>query len=253
MSQRSPSLLLDIGNTSIHGGVADVELEHTFRTTEDKLDAIEEAWEEGSPGTSPDQILLASVNPGAEEAVRSYLERIWDASIHRFGTEIPVPIDVHISSPEEVGDDRLLNATAVWHRYNTAAIAVDCGTAVTFDIITSDGAFHGGVIAPGISISAKALHDHTAMLPEIDPGPTGDAFGQDTKTAIQTGIYHGFTGMVRRILKQIKQDLDDEPLVIGLGGDIRLFDQPDQLFDKIDRELTLKGLLDAWTIANQES
>ncbi len=252
MTEHPTSLLLDIGNTSIHAGIADEHLEHTFRLTEADLDPLLEHWEEAHPDHPPDHILMASVNPGIEEAVRSHISSVWDQPIVRFGSDIPVPIDVHISAPEEVGEDRLLNATAIWHRYNQAAIAVDCGTAVTFDIVNSSGAFVGGVIAPGISISAKALHDHTAMLPEITPVSTDEVFGQNTETALQTGIYHGFTGMVRYILAEIKEDLDEDPLVIGLGGDIHLFDQPEQLFDRIDPVLTLKGLLDAWSLANSK-
>lgn len=242
------ALLLDIGNTSIHVGIAADSLKQSFRVSNDDLQEIETRWSQYAPDHPPDDLLLASVNPESEQNVRSFLKSTWNRSPLRFGTDLPVPIEVNTSTPrEEVGDDRLLNATAVSTRYASACIVVDCGTAVTFDVITSGGAFDGGVIAPGITISAKALHDHTAMLPEISPASTDLAYGKNTEQAIQSGIYHGFVGMVQHIIRQIKQDLEESPLVIGLGGDVQLFDQPMTLFDEIDMDLTLKGLLDTRT------
>lgn len=248
MSEKNPdpTLLLDIGNTSIHAGFATDTLKDSFRVLRGELNRIDERWSHYHPDAPPAKVLLASVNPEIEQEVRAFIKSTWSQTPVRFGTDLPVPIEVNTSTPEgEVGDDRLLNATAVAHRYPSACIVVDCGTAVTFDVITSDGAFDGGVIAPGITISAKALHDNTAMLPEISPAPTKKAFGKNTEEAIQSGIYHGFTGMVRHILHQIKQETEGDPLIIGLGGDVKLFDHPEQLFDEIDMDLTLKGLLDA--------
>jgi type III pantothenate kinase len=228
----------------VHVGFARKAVRESFRTGHDSLTEITRNWSKWSSNHPPDRTLLASVNPGAERKVRTYLQDAWDVTPLRFREEIPVPIDIRTNTPGEVGDDRILNAIAVGTRYESPAIAVDCGTAVTFDVVSGDGAFEGGVIAPGISISAKALHEYTAKLPEISPDTATNAFGRDTTSAIRTGIYHGFTGMVRHILDQILAELHS-PLVIGLGGDIHLFDSPEDLFDVIDSDLTLKGLLDA--------
>ncbi len=245
MEEQSETLLLDVGNSSVHVGLARRELKETFRTGQKNLTVIQRKWNEWSSKGVPGRVLLASVAPEAEQDIRRFLQTTWDVTPLRFREDFPVPIEIRTNTPDEVGDDRLLNAIAVGTRYQSPAVAVDCGTAVTFDVVSEEGAFEGGVIAPGISISAKALHDHTAKLPEVSPGTVTDVFGKDTKTAIKTGIYHGFTGMVRHILDELQEKLPNERLVIGLGGDIHLFDRPEDLFDVIDSNLTLKGLLDA--------
>jgi len=239
-------LLLDAGNTSVLTGVfseGDIEIE---RIGETELNRLPELWRAGSSTEErPGTVLLSSVNPEVAERLTARLRAAWNLGPACFRTDFPAPIEIDLPETAMVGDDRLLNAAGAWIRYQKTCIVVDCGTAVTIDVVRG-GAFQGGVIAPGLEMSARALRDQTELIPEIAFEPVRRAIGDDTESAVRSGLTHGFTGMVKQILREVREELDSRPLVVGTGGTLRSFDRLESEFDHMDSDLTLFGLLKAW-------
>src|SRR6185369_1927801 len=151
-------------------------------------------------------------------------------------------IPVLYDNPREVGADRLVDAVAVVHKYGKPAIVVDFGTATTFDAITPKGEYRGGVIAPGIVISAQALYEHAAKLPRIDIQKPANVIGTSTVTSMQSGLFYGYVALVDGIITRMKKELGANTKVIGTGGQAPLISQETKLIDIVDANLTLDGL-----------
>ncbi len=154
-----------------------------------------------------------------------------------------VDLRVKLDKPAEVGADRLVNAVAVLAFYKAPAVVIDFGTATTFDVIDSDGAYIGGVIAPGVNLSMEALHSAAAKLPKVGIKKTQSVIGGDTVSAMQSGVYWGYVGMIEGTLRRIEAEMGVKPLVIATGGLADLFGDTVPVIDKVDRDLTLRGLL----------
>ncbi len=151
--------------------------------------------------------------------------------------------EIRVAQPEEVGADRLLNALAAYRYFRQALIVIDFGTATTFDVVSADGAYLGGVIAPGINLSIEALHQAAARLPRIGIGRPQAVIGTATVPAMQSGIYWGYVGLIEGLVTRIRRELDGTvPKVIATGGLAPLFSEGTDIFDRIDPDLTLDGL-----------
>jgi type III pantothenate kinase len=149
---------------------------------------------------------------------------------------------IRTDRPDEVGADRLLNTLAAHHRYGGPLVVVDFGTATTFDIVAWDGAFVGGVIAPGINLSLEALHQAAARLPRIGLGRPASVIGRDTVPAMQSGIYWGYIAMVEGMVARIEVEMGTKLKVIGTGGLAPLLAEGTTAFHHIDPDITLEGL-----------
>jgi type III pantothenate kinase len=150
--------------------------------------------------------------------------------------------DIRVDAPHEVGADRLLNALAAHQRYQGPLIVIDFGTATTFDVVESDGAYLGGVIAPGINLSIEALHRAAARLPRIGIGRPQSAIGRNTVAAMQSGIYWGYVGLIEGIVARIRAEHGGPLKVIGTGGLAPLFAEGTNIIETIDQDTTLDGL-----------
>lgn len=153
-------------------------------------------------------------------------------------TGLPIKLD----KPSEIGADRLVNAVAIVKDYRFPAIVIDFGTATTFDVIDADGAYIGGAIAPGINLSASALHQAAAKLPKISIARTEKVIGTDTISAMQSGVFWGYVGMIEGVLGRMEKELGRKPFVIATGGLAHLFAENIPAIEKIDNDLTLRGL-----------
>lgn len=154
-----------------------------------------------------------------------------------------VDLKIRLDRPAEIGADRLVNAVAVLAFYKAPAVVVDFGTATTFDVIDAEGAYIGGVIAPGVNLSMSALHQAAAKLPKIGIKKTQSVIGTDTVSAMQSGVYWGYVGMIEGTLRRIESEMGVKPLVIATGGLADLFGDTVDAIDEIDKDLTLRGLL----------
>lgn len=155
-------------------------------------------------------------------------------------------IRIAVPRPEEVGADRLVNAVAAAARYDGALILVDFGTATTFDAVGEGGVYEGGVIAPGINLSLEALHEAAAMLPRIAVERPGKVIGTGTVSAMQSGIYWGYVGLIEGIASRMKEEMARPVTVIATGGLAPLFAHATAAIDHVDRDLTMFGLLEIY-------
>lgn len=151
--------------------------------------------------------------------------------------------EIKVDNPEEVGADRLLNALAAHRTYKGPLVVIDFGTATTFDVVDMDGAYLGGVIAPGINLSIEALHRAAARLPRIGIGRPQSVIGRSTVPAMQSGIFWGYVGMIEGLIGRIQAEFDGPKLkVIGTGGLAPLLAEGTTMIERIDPDLTLDGL-----------
>jgi type III pantothenate kinase len=161
------------------------------------------------------------------------------------GPDVNLGVGIDYPNPRGIGPDRLANAAGCLAHYGVPAIVVDFGTAVTFDVISPEGNYIGGVIAPGLNAMTEHLHDNTALLPLIRLREPVAAVGRSTEEAMLSGAVHGYRGLVAEILRQIRREAfpHHRPKVIVTGGDSELIASGLPLFDAVDPLLTLRGLL----------
>jgi len=187
------------------------------------------------------RVIVASVvpplDPTLHEMVSSYFS-VQPVFVTHENAGIPVLYD----DPRQVGADRIVNAVAVMEKYGKPAIVVDFGTATTFDAITAKGEYGGGVIAPGIVISAQALYEHAAKLPRIDIQKPPSVIGTSTVASMQSGLFYGYVALVDGIITRMKKELGPSTRVIGTGGQAPLIAQETKLIESVDPNLTLDGL-----------
>lgn len=250
-------LAIDIGNTNLTGGsfqagslVAARRAATNARATADEVELLIDGLLRLDGGSLADigAIVLASVVPAMTAAVEAVAARRGQPLlIASAGT---VPLAVRTDRPADVGADRLVNALAVQRLYGTPAVVVDFGTATTFDCISTDGAYVGGAIAPGLELGLEALAARTAKLPRIELRAPDRAIGRDTVSAMQSGTIFGYqalvTGLLERIRRELADSCDVRPadvqaiLTGGLSG--APWAKALEGVDHIDPDLTLKGL-----------
>lgn len=238
-------LAIEIGNSSfaVGWGKSDIEEERSFSTGKESKEPFLELLTEHVKDVSA--VGLASVNPSFERRLTSWLRQETNHRIRRFRRDIPCTLDIDVEEPEAVGDDRLLNAEFALRTFGATTIVIDAGTAVTVDVVTSDGIFAGGMIAPGFPVMKQTLSERAAQLPEdLDEKPLDEIIGRSTESAMKSGLQIGFVGMVRQLIERTKRELDVEPRMIGTGGDIsRLKDRIS--LEKEQEHFPLKGLFHA--------
>lgn len=188
--------------------------------------------------------IISSVVPDANYNLRALCETSFHCRAMLVGSDpLTLGLEIKTDKPEEVGADRLVNAVAVAAHYQTPAIVVDFGTATTFDVIDENGAYLGGAIAPGVNLSLEALHSAAAKLPKISIQKPGNVIGQDTVSAMQSGIYWGYIGLIEGMVKRLSEEIGQEVFVIATGGLAALFAKGTKAIRATDENLTLKGLV----------
>lgn len=156
--------------------------------------------------------------------------------------ECRLPVPPRVDRGTQVGPDRLVNSAGGFDRYGGDLILVDFGTATTFDVVAGDGAYVGGVIAPGVNLSLEALHQSAAALPHVDVTKPDLVIGTNTVDCMQSGIFWGYVGLARECIARIKGEYGRQMEVIATGGLAPLFGQVQGLFDRVDTDLTMHGL-----------
>ena len=154
-----------------------------------------------------------------------------------------LPVAPRVDQGTTVGPDRLVNTVGSFDRHGGDLIVVDFGTATTFDVVDTDGAYIGGVIAPGVNLSLEALHMAAAALPHVDVAKPAKAIGTNTVACMQSGVYWGYIGLVEVIVRQVRRERDRPMKVIATGGLASLFAQGTELFHSIEDDLTMHGLV----------
>lgn len=190
--------------------------------------------------------VISSVVPQSIFNLRNLSRRYLDVEPMVIGQNVDLGMEARIEKPSEAGADRLVNAIGAHLKYPGDLIVIDSGTATTFDVIAADGAFEGGVIAPGINLSLQALHEAAAMLPRIAIQRPDRVIGKDTVTNMQAGVFWGYIALIEGLVERIKAEWGKPMTVIGTGGVASLFEGATDHIDHFDPDLTLRGLLDVW-------
>ena len=186
--------------------------------------------------------IVASVVPAAVFDLREFCRRYLKCDPLIIGAAgVDLGIGIKVDHPDSVGADRLINAIAAHERYEGALIVVDFGTATTFDVVAPNGDYEGGAIAPGVNLSAEALHQAAAMLPRVALRRTQAVIGKDTVPAMQSGIYWGYVGLVEGLVSRIKGEYGASMTVIATGGLASFFQIAS--IDHVDPDLTIRGLM----------
>jgi len=235
-------LAIDIGNTNISCGVFErIHLVKKYAIPTQAKDYSAYLAKIASKH-KVDGVIVCSVVPRAAKELQRNIGKVLNKRPVVIGRDIVVPVKNLYRNPRQVGCDRLVNAYAGIILYGYPLIAVDFGTAVTFDIISRKKEYLGGMILPGLRISLEALGERTALLPKIRLKAPPEFIGRDTENSMLSGVVHGFAALTDGVIKQMKPGLGKGTRVIGTGGNINLIAKYCRSFDKIDQDLTLKGL-----------
>ena len=190
------------------------------------------------------EAIISSTVPRVVFNLRVLCSRYFDCRPLVVGRpDCALPVAPRVDQGTTVGPDRLVNTVAGFARHGGDLIVVDFGTATTFDVVDSDGAYIGGAIAPGVNLSLEALHMAAAALPHVDITKPTQTIGTNTVACMQAGIYWGYVGLVEGIVRQIRAERGRAMKVIGTGGLASLFDQGTEVFDGIEDDLTMHGLV----------
>ncbi|MCC1492324.1 type III pantothenate kinase [Cognatishimia sp. F0-27] len=188
-------------------------------------------------------VIISSTVPRVVFNLRVLADRYFDTRPFVVGKpDCLLPVDIRVDTGTQVGPDRLVNTVAGYDLYGGDLIVVDFGTATTFDVVDTDGAYIGGVIAPGVNLSLEALHQAAAALPHVDISRPQRVVGTNTVACMQSGVFWGYVGLVREICARIKEERARPMKVISTGGLAPLFQQSADLFDAFQDDLTMHGL-----------
>ena len=190
--------------------------------------------------------IISSVVPQSIFNLRNLSRRYLGVEPLIIGENADLGVAVRIDKPSEAGADRLVNAIGAHIVYPGPLIVIDSGTATTFDIVAADGGFEGGIIAPGVNLSMQALHDAAAKLPRIAiQRPEGNrVVGTDTVSAMQSGVFWGYIGLIEGLIRRIKDERGEHLTVVATGGVVSLFEGATDMIDFFDPDLTIRGLLE---------
>ena len=243
-------LLLDIGNTHTHLGLAN------GRRVTRQRDIPTAAWRGGDAAemlrtfTGPARIegaALCSVVPTVTPRTQRALRKLWSLTALELTPQTLRGVGIDYPRPHTIGPDRLANAVAARHHFGAPAVVVDFGTAVTFDVVDRRGNYAGGIIAPGLAAMTDYLHEKTALLPRIRIRETPSVIGKHTEEAMLIGAVHGYRGLVRELIRELKRELKARRLpVVATGGYAKLIAAKLPEITAVDPSLTLEGLRLVW-------
>jgi type III pantothenate kinase len=191
-------------------------------------------------------IVISSVVPPLDPVLRQVCERYFNSKPLLIEPGVKTGMPVQYDNPAEVGADRIVNAVAAFDKYGGPCIVVDFGTATTFDCVSSKGEYLGGVISPGIGISADALFQRTARLPRVEIRKPAHVIGTNTVGSLQSGLYYGYLGLVDGILERLLEEMGKQTKVIATGGLGSMIGTGSKYIEKVDDLLTLEGLRIIW-------
>lgn len=243
-------LLLDIGNTHTHVGLANsrrVVRHWDMPTGEWFSDRAARSLKRSVRPHAVDGAALCSVVPRAVRPARKVLRELYSVQALVLSPATVRGVGIDYPEPATIGPDRLANAIAARERFGAPVVVVDFGTAVTFDVVDGSGNYIGGIIAPGLAAMTDYLHEKTALLPRIRIRPTTASVGKNTEEAMLIGALYGYRGLVRELISRLKRQLRARRLpVVATGGYATLMAAELPAITAVDPALTLEGLRSCW-------
>jgi len=245
-------LAIDVGNTNavfaLHDGQRVVGewrcRTERQRTADEYFVWLKQLMEFAMNENRVSSVIVSSVVPQVLFNLRVLADRYFNTRAKVVGRpDVKLPVAVRVDPSASVGADRLVNTVGAFDKYGPNLIVVDFGTATTFDVVGHDGAYEGGVIAPGVNLSLKALHDAAAALPFIDVTKPYHVVGKNTIACMQSGIFWGYVGLIEGLCARIRAEYGLPMKVIGTGGLSTLFAQGTDVLQIIDPGLTIHGLV----------
>jgi len=244
-------LAIDVGNTNTVLGiwrgddlVASYRIETNERRTADELSVLLRGLLAGSQldVADLDSAIVSTVVPTALFPVTGLCEKRLRIPLLVVGPGIRTGMPILYENPREVGADRIVNAVAAYERVRRGCVVVDFGTATTWDVVSPRGEYLGGIIAPGIQISAEALYRHAAKLPRVELTRPGKVVGRNTVASMQSGLVYGYAGMVDSVVDRIRAEVDFDTACLATGGLAPLIAAESRTIEAADALLTLRGL-----------
>ena len=246
-------MVIDVGNTNTVFALINKEgICHKWRMstivnrTADEYETHLKVFLENINNLELFDVEISSVVPAINYELKSYIENIFNITPKIIGDNIFPHLNVSLERPDEVGADRLVNSLAANCIFGGPIIVIDFGTATTFDIVDKKGSYIGGIISPGVNLSMDALDKATARLPRIAITKPVKVIGDNTITAMQSGIFWGYIGLLEGMISRIRIEYNNDMKVVATGGLAKLFKPHTNIIDFIDEDLTLKGIALTW-------
>ena len=248
-------LALDVGNTNITVGVYDGATLLTRWRLRTVRDQTADEWgillrnlfdlaqlDQGQVNG----LIIASVVPPLDTSLARMGRRYFQLDPLFVTSETDTGITIRYDNPREVGADRIVNAVAAFHKYGGPVVVVDLGTAITFDVVSAQAEYLGGVICPGISVSVEALVARTSRLPQVDFRKPASIVGKTTVSSMQAGLYFGAIGMIDSIAERLEAELGPAVKTIATGGQASMIVSDSRYLKHVDEDITLEGLRLIW-------
>jgi type III pantothenate kinase len=188
------------------------------------------------------EAIMCSVVPPLVPVFQELCQRYLGVPLLVVEPGIKTGVRIRLDNPREVGADRIVNAAAAYRLYGGPAIVIDMGTATTFDVLSKEGDYLGGAIAPGMEIATEALYTRTARLPRIELARPKTAIGKNTVSAMQSGVIFGYTGLVESLVARLTQELGEEAKIVATGSYAEVIAKETEVIEIVNRHLTLFGL-----------
>lgn len=255
-------LVVDVGNTNtVLGLYREQELLYSWRIRTDQARTDDEyamlindllAYQQLQL-KQVTAVIISCVVPPLLDALSRMCRKYLALEPYLVGPGLKTGMPIKYDNPHEVGADRIVNAVAAYRRFPRSLIVVDFGTATTFDYICDKGEYQGGAIAPGLGISANALHEHASKLPRVELTQPPQVVAKNTVNSMQAGLLFGYAGLVDGIVSRMKAEVATEPLVVATGGLAEQIASASDTIDEVDPLLTLNGLMQIYHLnATQE-
>jgi type III pantothenate kinase len=250
-------IAIDIGNTNINIGLfLDGEEQFiksfTGQACEELTDCLVSAWDKIPVAESSKEkkrdgvIVISSVKPTWTELVTEIIKDNLGEKGHIIGKDVPLPITCWVDEPDKIGTDRVVAAAAAYAVVEDAVVVADLGTAVTIDLVDQNGIFQGGVICPGLEISAKALNENTAQLPKVTVTKPEAPLGKNTTEAINCGLYYSIIGTLEEVIRRYAEKIGKWPQTIITGTGAKIIKDDCQFIDNYVPNLVIKGIVLAY-------
>lgn len=251
-------LAIDVGNTNTVFGIHDNKTwVNQWRSATDPTKTADDhaAWLwrladiHGADLSQINGCVISTVVPQAVFNFRNLARRYLHVEPLFIGDPgLKTGMEIRIRRPEQVGADRIVSALGAHKKYPGNLIVIDSGTATTFDVVAEDGGFEGGIISPGVNLSVKALHEAAAQLPRIAIQRPAQVIGQDTISAMQSGVFWGYIDLIDGLVNRIKAEYGKPMSVVATGGVASLFEGASETIDHYDQDLLIRGLLEIYRL-----